>query len=778
MARFDGTAEQMAAIESTAPHFMVRAAAGAGKTSVLVQRYLRHVLDEGCDPTTVLAFTFTAAAAAEMRLRIVRALRDAGARDEAQAAETGPVSTMHAFCDRLLRENALEAAVDPGFKVADSLESMDIISNAIREVLAETELERSGEITELLGELTGRTAWGSTGPYDMLATTIREVLEAFRGQSLTPDELESSHASEAIVIERWQQLMLRDLPSEIAAELAEDVGKPGFHARLQGVIKERKRQPWPKWSKAHALSEPDAARRAVAVASLAAESWRRIDSRMEASRRYDFSALESKAVRLLEESPATRHRMAATYKHVLVDEAQDLNPVQYRLLEALQPASLMLVGDGQQSIYGFRHADLESFEQQADELPVFGLTKNHRSAEPILRFVDLVARSMWGGDYVPMMPEPEFDLDQPSVPGSAEYPGVELWLTAGKDEAQAVANWVKQLIDEGEDPRRIGVLVRKADFGEKLARSLTTLGIAARMVAGERRFFTRLEIRDVANAMRSLTDPEDDFSLLATLYSPFCGLRFDSVALLAEGHGVRAKLGAFESPIPGDGEKLQRFLGWFEPLAARAGRLTAWETLSSLLASSDYMTALASRPRSAETLANVRKLFAQASSHPEFGTREFALRISDTESHRHREQGVNVLDEDDPTVRILTVHRAKGLEFPVTVFAETMGKNKSGNEREVNPREGVFSPWKGQTAPPIHTYIESVRRAKEAAEMRRLLYVAMTRAQSRLAVVTSRQASLESPAGIVRSAVGLDHGTTPSGFRIREVEPERKPDER
>lgn len=103
------TDEQKAVVFSDDAKLVVVASAGAGKTRVLVERYLRHVVEEGIGPEAILTITFTKKAAAEMKNRIVGALRDRKLFDEAQAAETGPIQTIHSFCERLLRENALAA---------------------------------------------------------------------------------------------------------------------------------------------------------------------------------------------------------------------------------------------------------------------------------------------------------------------------------------------------------------------------------------------------------------------------------------------------------------------------------------------------------------------------------------------------------------------------------------------------------------------------------------------------------------------------------------------
>lgn len=766
MADFRITTQQAEIIATDEPRFIVRAAAGSGKTFVLVQRYLRHVLDENCDPRSVLAFTFTAKAAAEMRTRVVERLRERNRPELAQAVETGPISTIHAFCERLLRENALEAGLDPEFTIATEADSAEMQRLAVREVLTLPDGHLSTEASALIGELTGKMEYGSTGPYDFLEKAVYQVLGDFRGSGLSPSDLEAN-ADDLPAM--WHQHMLRNLPAEFGERLATVIGKPGFypalqeHARALGITR-------PGWLKDSASSmEPTAAHHVAALGELAATAWLKLEAHMAERRHLDFAALERRAVRLLMESEPTATRARRTYRHVLVDEAQDLNPTQHRLIDAIAPISLMLVGDGQQSIYGFRQADLSTFERKANELRSWHLSKNHRSTDPILRFVDTVATSIWREKYTPMLGPQALDLDAPSLPLESDFDGVELWLSAKNATERNAARWIAELIAEGECASEIGVLVRGWNFGKRLVAELLRLEVPARLSGGVSRFYTRMEIRDLANALRVLADPSDNFSFIALLNSPIVGLSFDSIAVLAEHESVADALNGFEPPIADDKARLEKFFAWFEALSANSGRLSAWETLAELFAVSGYLEALASRPRSAETLANVRKLLTLAAERPELGPSEFAERIADVESLRHREAEVSTVDDNANAVTVLTTHSAKGLEFPVVILPDTHSNTISPKKSiEVDPRLPAFSVHFDGDPSPFHRFLTSRRHDREREEGARLLYVALTRARRRLAVVTHAQAGNDTFAGMVARAVGLSAKSTPVGYRLRQ----------
>jgi ATP-dependent exoDNAse (exonuclease V) beta subunit len=520
------------------------------------------------------------------------------------------------------------------------------------------------------------------------------------------------------------------------------------------------------------------ARHAAALGELASAAWQLLETRMFERRHLDFAALERRAVRLLAQSEPTLERVRATYRHVLVDEAQDLNPTQHRLIEAIDPASLMLVGDGQQSIYGFRQADLDTFERKAEELRSWDLSKNHRSTDPVLRFVDTVAASLWPSAYKPMRDPEPFDLDAPSQPVDADFEGVELWLSGKNSTERNAARWIAAMVnDEGESPGKIGVLVRSWKYGANLVSELLREGIPARLSGGLSRFYTRLEIRDLANALRVLADPSDNFSMLAVLHSPLAGLSLDSIAMLSRQESVIEALSTFQPPVPQDELKLASFLRWFGALAANSGRLSAWETLSELFATSGYLEALASRPRSAETLANVRKLLLLATERPDFGPAEFAERIADVESLRHREAEASTVDDHIEAVTVLTMHSAKGLEFDVVVLPETHSQNVSKLRRiEIDPRLAAFSPHFDGDPAPFHVFLGRLRQNREREDAARLLYVALTRAKRRLAVITHAQAGNDTFAGIIARAVGLSARSTPAGYRIRDEASKEPPD--
>lgn len=725
--------EQEAVVHTDSSSFTVVAAAGAGKTSVLVARYLRHVVEEGIPPDEILTITFTKKAAAEMKRRIVKRLRDAGRDAEAQIAETGPIQTIHSFCERLLRENALEAGLDPSFDIMAESQTTRLVASCVREALA-SPFDEEPQAEELLTFLAGkRPGFGENkSPYGILEMAVENVLRELRGSGFSREQIQQWHTNPRTVRERWEEVLENQLSPNARALMA-TIEAPTFQERMQQAIKAAGERV-PTWLKGR--PEPDTEWEAVThtcgLVQLACAAWWRMDREMEAEQTLDFTALEERAVRLIERSEATRERLRRQIKVAMVDESQDLNPIQYRLLRGLGAAREMLVGDAQQSIYGFRQADVGLFHHRAQTGDTLRLSRNYRSSAGILNLVDYVFGQIWKDRYVPMSEsEGPMDLD---ADVRRDFSGVEVWRQ-GPNDMDAVATYVRELLDEGVTAKDIAVLVRDGGGAQAIEKGLKGVGIPARVSGGTERFYTRLEVRDLANALRAVADPYDDFSLLAALRSPLVGLSLDAVLLLGKQSPVVEALPTFESPVEDDRPRLQAFLDWYEPLRKVADRLAAWEVLGEIFAKSELLPALARREQPDQMLANVRKLLSLATQEPELGPLDYAERIREIQDLRHKEGDAPADEEDADVVSILTIHKAKGLEYPVVILPQT-DKRLTANARDLvaEPRLGLVATKYGKGQCLMHKFLTERRKQRDEEEEMRVLYVALTRAQHRLCV--------------------------------------------
>lgn len=777
--KHEPTNEQAAVVDSGHPKLVVRAAAGAGKTRVLVDRYLKHVVRDRLSPDQILTITFTRKAAAEMKVRIVSLLRQEGLYDEAQIAETGPIQTIHGFCERLLRENALEAGLDPEFEIMAGAQSARALEDAIRLALGAS--DDSPYVQKLIADLAGRRSYNEwSSPHSLLSKSVREILHVLRPTGMSSAELEDAHEDPDGVLKSWERALVAEQPADVRESLLQDSSGDELATRLIKAFKAANVKK-PKWVRP---PTPDAdlicAEHTAGLVRIAASAWRLLEKSMAREQTLDFTALEAKAVDLVRRSEKTRARLRKQYRVALVDEGQDVNPVQYELLEALAIETQMFVGDAQQSIYGFRQANIELFRSKAADAHELRLSKNWRSDPGILGFVDVLFGRMWANDYAPMLNgKPEIDLD--STDSVQIMFGIEFWLQQARDTGMT-ASWIKALLDEGTpiemqdgtsrpaSPADVCVLVRRAKYGLDLLPRLEALNVPARIAGGTERFYARLEVRDLANALRALADPFDDFALLSALRSPLAALSLDSIVLLGSQKPVVDHLADFEPPLEEDRRAISEFRRWFMPMREYADRLSAWEILSEILSKTQYLDRLARRPGAEQQIANVRKLVALAADEPDLGPLEYARRLEEVQSLQHPEGDAPATDEAEGSVTIMTIHKAKGLEFPIVIVPEThWAPATRSNEVETDPWLKLVATKFTHQPSLYHSWLESRRHLRDEEEELRVLYVAMTRAQKRLCICLHPK--LRNPswlaARICREIGYTDEASLPPGVKLR-----------
>ncbi len=758
------TEEQERVVLADVPAFTVRAAAGSGKTSVLVLRYLEHVVTQGLRPDQVYAVTFTRKAAAEMKRRVVSRLRADGRAEDARLAETGPIQTIHGLCERLLRENALEAGVDPEFTVLEGPLRTTVQEEAVRHAIRVAP-DESPEAAALLQLLGGKRSFrGPGGLHAALRQHVTGLLDALRSSGLTRERLEADYATPEVTVATWAAAMAEDVPALIAEVAgAFDGGWLDRATAAKGTTKA------PAWLRPTIAEDLEAtARDTCGLMRYVLEAWAALDSEMEARQAFDFALLEAKTVRALEGNPTVRERVRRQVRAVLVDEAQDVNPVQYRLLDALGADRVMMVGDPQQSIYGFRMTDRRLFIDRSERQECFDLSVNHRSRPGVLAFVDKVFQQEWGEGYRPMLAPVASTGDDPFAVVSPPMLGVELWPMEAKA-TPALAERVAEVVEELGDANRVAVLMRGNRELSEIARHLSLRRIDSRRTGGGERFYARMEVRDVANALQALCDPYDDYTLLCLLRSPFVGLSMDGVVQLADRRPVFDALAEYGQGSDPDRVRVARFLAWFEPLRQRADRVPAWETIGPLLDRSPYLPTVAKRRFGRQTVANVRKLLSLAAGEPGTGARAFAEHVRTIQRLDHREGEALAVDDDTPAVTLSTVHGAKGLEWDTVIVGDTLARLGKPRPDEISrdARRGLVEARLRGKGTAMGDYLRSREKESAVEEDLRLLYVAMTRARERLCVVVGPGPGQDTLAGRVARAVGFPDRLA-EGIRVRE----------
>ncbi len=775
------TAEQSHAIEHRDGELLLDAGAGSGKTSVLVERFVRAVLEDGVEVGAILAITFTEKAAAELRERVRARLRALGAVDEARATEAAFISTIHGLCARVLRTHALDAGIDPRFSVLDEVAAGRLADLAFEDALSEAD-------SELIA---------SYGPWSLRSAIVATYHELrARGELhpalpplASPPDLSAARAG------------LRATAAALVAELG---ALPQPSVRLQDALGRlaavpsvlETAVPWPGDLDSLQLPNGNGAALHTAACTAYGEALAGLKSGCErhwAARTYgpldlllrsfseryaqrkracsglDFEDLELLARQLLADGEL-QQRYAARFTRIMVDELQDTNGVQLQLIESIARGNLFVVGDAQQSIYGFRHANVQLFERLSEQLAERGrratLRTNFRSRREILEVVGkaFATDALEAGRDEPPAAEPLVELILVEKEDSA-------WRVA---EARAVASRVRELIDAGAAPRDVVMLTRAATDLRLYERALEDREIPTYTIGG-RGYWSSPPVMDLLAYLRSLANPLDERSYYHLLASPLVALSMDALVLLAAArrkgsNGEPADLGAE------DAERLRSFEEWF----GGERRRVAWAGIDELIERVLYLTgydlATLGRPGGERGLANIRKLMRlghefAASEGPDLRAFLDAIALRAASGRLDaRESEAPVEGEALDAVRLMTIHRAKGLEFEIVVVADLGREPRRGggllrvgaDGRRVGLR--LARPGGGKPVPTLdYQALGEERRLAEEAEERRIFYVAMTRARERL--ILSGPTPSEGPIvwlSEALSAAGVEARTIPS----------------
>ena len=485
----------------------------------------------------------------------------------------------------------------------------------------------------------------------------------------------------------------------------------------------------------------------------------------------DFEDLQLRVRDLLADEPRLRARWAERFELLMIDEFQDTNRLQLDVLEALERDNLFVVGDESQSIYGFRHADVGIFRARRAGLDrVRNLTVNFRSRHEILDVVNAAFAPLLGPGFEPLVPGrgPEelrlFAPDPPSEPrvellacatGGWAAREAELGLATlaaqpwRRAEARVVAARLRAEADAGRPAGHVVVLVRATSSLRLYEQALEEQGLPTYVVGG-RGYWSQAQVRDAVAYLTVLANPLDEAALYGALSSPFCGAGTDALLLLAEagradGGGAWAALrtgGGWLEALPADeARRLTAFARFAAGERLRAERLPVEVLLERAIAATGYDLEILGGPGGERRLANLRKLMRLAREYEGSEGRDlrgFLAYAAGQDLAEAREGEAALESEGLDAVRLMTIHRAKGLEFPVVCVADLGRPGVVARERLLIGPDGAaglrLATLAGGDPAPALGYDEIAERltAAEAAEERRLLYVAATRAEERL----------------------------------------------
>ena len=754
--------EQQAAVDARGLVF-VSAGAGTGKTKVLVERFTRAVCDEGIDVESILVITYTEKAAGELRSRIRAGLVERGRPDLARELDGAWISTIHGFCHRLLRSHPFAAGVDPRFRVLDESQGRVLRGEAFGAALTAFCASDDPARLRLLA------VYGAdglrrmlTGVYETLRSAGRElVLELGEQASLVGRMNEFREAARCLAKDERSGDAQRETARQALAYLEPDATADRLFdladLRLRGeraaTYEEARRL-----VEQAALDELAAADRDLLQELLVgfAAAYQEGKDRESA---LDFEDLQLRARDLLRDDEAIREREQLRFRSIMVDEFQDTNRLQCELIDLLSSGQgdheRFFVGDEFQSIYGFRHADVQVFRERREQAGagLLPLTMNYRSRPEVLAVVNHLFGADFGDEFQPLaasgdFPDPVFGAPvELLVTEKSTYSGTDVHWRRG--EARAIARRIRDLIAAGDaTPGETVLLFAAGTDAEWYEEELRSLGVPTYRSTG-RGYFGQQQVVDLLAYLRLLRNRYDDEALVSVLASPFVGISNDGLVLLRRAAPKRPLFVALERELPEtfpqrDAQLLRAFRQRYDRLTAALARLSLERLCERIISEHDYDLAVLARWDGRRRYANLRKLARLARSYEELrgpDVEGFVRFVRDQEAVGARELEAVAEEEGGDAVRLLTIHAAKGLEFKVVVVAD------AGRDRAPPASHEILALSDGRfgfrvadpiTSKPRGAYaydaVQEARKEEERAERLRLYYVAMTRAIDRLII--------------------------------------------
>jgi len=796
------TPEQKRAIELEKDLGVV-AGAGSGKTMVLVERLMRLLQSGNADFSNIVAITFTNKAAAEMKERLrqkieekISAGDDGAAWLELKEALPGAqISTIHSLCARLLRENPDLAMVDPLFSVLPEDEGKLLLQEAAEESLLALAPQKRGlelllrvspkdTVLANLLALYEKLRSEALTPQEVCAQAQREIKERLPhllqaaqranelGEELLtfPGTTPKNKAQLASFAAAWKEAaplrecLLRGDCLDLDGEALKAFLRSGSIVNKSGKL----REPVDALQKAlEQLGSEVAEQRNAQVISDFCQLVEKLDQ-LYANRKLelgalDFADLELYAYKLLKDHPDLAQRYRKKFKYLLIDEYQDTSRLQDKLLQNLYRAGenyLFVVGDPKQSIYRFRGAEVAVFGETVERIESAAgekieLLDNFRTTKTLIDFFNHFFSKLFTGEisYQKLESHRETKL-QPEL--LLTFPEEGAKAEEGREtEAEQIAGRIKKMVQEQELTIETKSGSRPVSWGDiaLLFRSTTDLSIyqdalanagIPHYVLGGGGYYARQEVQDVLNMLRWIENPKDQVALAGILRSPFFSLSDEALFWLTREDSLDASLFT-EVPAELSGSDLEGFMEAraLLPEFLKMRSLPLDQLIQTILDRTGYKIAIVGDFLGKQKLQNLEKLVQLARRFGQGGLMtpgQLIERVEQFLEQEVREGEAQVESEADDTVKLLTIHKSKGLEFPVVVVPDF--------SRGIKRSSGIFFICRnGSLAlrcndidvekPSRYLELEAEEDRAEFEESKRILYVALTRARDHL-IISSR----------------------------------------
>lgn len=859
MSEVKWTDSQKKAIEYHQSSVIVSAAAGSGKTAVLVERIIRMLNNTDID--RLLVVTFTQAAASQMRENIASALEKKIRSDISQEEKNlyqrqllllpgANISTLHSFCSRIIKENFEKAGLSPDYSLAEPDRSTLLLSQTVEQLL-EAEYEEGSEsfldfaknytsykndnaLPEMIlslykfsrsvphpGKWLDDAVQKYQNPDDLswLASFSHKAVELVKSafELLTKyfAELENLNSSDEIQIankyiipsvsadivsikecldkcydypsayDAVRAIKIKNFPSISDENIKSSALIIGFRQTKDAIksMLSTAREQYLTYSVEHIREFSDLQKSHIKeLVRLVKKLNEMYTTQKRTFNLLDFNDLEHIAINILTDEDGNpsecAKQLSDDFDEIIVDEYQDTNDVQEAILSAVSnnKSNIFMVGDMKQSIYRFRNTAPELFlsktENYSDDDNDYGkrifLSSNFRSRKNILDFSNLVFEQLMSKN----MGEIDYGNNE-ALHYGAEYPGtddaVEIDVIEEKEyadfsvieqESALIAKKINNLInseykvfDKKTNAMRpvcykdIVILLRNSkNVSDEMATFLTKCGIPVYNDGGKELLLSSIEVQTVISLLKIIDNPYNDIALIATLRSLF--YKFSDDLLMEINLSGSKDTPFYEKLIKFDNEKVVKFLSELEIYRNKASPLSVYDLCNYVIQENMLLEFSANMPGGSQRVQNLRYFLRLANNYVKssagnlFG---FLLYIDSFSSHSQGMMSPKVLPDTSDVVTITTMHKSKGLEYPVVIIPilrHSLANNDLKSKLLFHKNLGIAFDYvdsdnHAKIKSPLRSAISTVISDEYLSEELRVLYVALTRAKEKLIIIGS-----------------------------------------
>lgn len=706
--------EQQNKIVHSESNIFVKAGAGTGKTRTIIELYFDLLYAKHYDVKNILAITFTEKAANEMKERIKKKIHEMSNAKEnvnmpylnmlQKRVNYAWISTMHAFCSRILREFPLQSGIDPMFEVITESEKKKRIKYCVRNYFNQSKgSDRFKKIKEL----------AYLYRYDKLLELFEEAIE------------KKQYEIDSIQINTIKTLTDDVKTGAEIRRLLPDF-KKAYNEILKMYLDENKR-----------------------------------DNKL------DYDQLLSEVRTLLINDENVRETLQKRFKYIIVDEFQDTNKQLKELVGLLNVDNrIIFVGDSKQSIYLFNGADVSVFNNTEEEFKkeeIFELFKNYRSNKQLINFYNHIFPKIFE-----KKPELNYTVGYDALSAESEYdqkkPVKLLPISKNfQEECKTICRYINQRINEGSSYADFAILMRRMTHIEVLEEALKHNGIPF-FVNGNRGFFKKPEIVSLTSFIKAIYDPSDEENLLILLRS-YLSPYTDSQLIQLRKMDKSSLLKAWEKYSQQKNNDPE-FYNKFVEMRNKINVINPEKMVQTLIKFFNYDFLVSQLSNPGRRLLNIKK-FAEYTQNfeGESSLRGFISKLQSLETNNEGEASTD--NEKSDVVRVMTIHKSKGLEFNTVIFPELGYAKQSGFSKPkiiVDYEANNLSLIDPETAGIESEYSLMLEREqkKEDEEENRILYVAFTRAKKELILSYSRPSKNKKRAcfrnALIKSGLIVENG--------------------